>query len=212
MRSLLSLSAAAFAVSALLCLPVLPARGQLVQNGTFDTVVPSNGTGGGWTSSNIDGLGGHRTTGGNPDSFFILNDAGQLVTDPTLTQTVSSLIVGATYNVTGDFRTVHIGQNTGTTQAFGVAIDGAYLFESPGVQNTNWNSFSFNFVAPATSVALSLAAERNGTDNDFGVDNIAMTLVPGPAQGVIPEPGTCALLTSGLLPLAGAVLRRRRKA
>jgi len=32
------------------------------------------------------------------------------------------------------------------------------------------------------------------------------------AQQIVPEPGTCALLATGLLPLAGAVVRKRRKA
>jgi hypothetical protein len=36
-------------------------------------------------------------------------------------------------------------------------------------------------------------------------------LPPPPSGGVIPEPGTYALLASGLLPLAGMVARRRRR-
>ena len=111
---------------------------QSITNGTFDTFVPSNGTGGGWTTSNVDGGGGHRTTGGNPGSFFILNDAGQAGTDPTISQTITGLTPGLTYTITGDYRAVFATANTGATQAFGVFTDGTVRFQSPGVQDFNW--------------------------------------------------------------------------
>lgn len=44
------------------------------------------------------------------------------------------------------------------------------------------------------------------------IDNIAFGAATPQQTGVIPEPGTCALLATGLLPLAGGVLRRRRNA
>jgi hypothetical protein len=64
------------------------ASANLITNGDFETFVPSNGTGGGWTSSNLDGAGGWRASGGNPDEHFVLNQAGQALTDPTISQTV----------------------------------------------------------------------------------------------------------------------------
>ncbi len=66
----------------------------IVINGDFSTLVPSNGTGGGWTSANIDGNGGWRSTNGNPGGNFIINQAGQVATDPTLSQLVSGFTVG----------------------------------------------------------------------------------------------------------------------
>lgn len=42
------------------------------------------------------------------------------------------------------------------------------------------------------------------------VDNVTFTAAP--AVGAIPEPGTFALAATGLLPLAGAVMRKRRRA
>jgi len=45
-------------------------------------------------------------------------------------------------------------------------------------------------------------------NNFTTLDNIALRPA---AAGVIPEPGTLALAATGLLPLAGAVLRKRRR-
>ena len=190
---------ATFAVAAFL---VASAAQAAVINGTFDTSVPSNGTGGGWTSSNIDSQGGWRSTGGNPSTgpFFILNDAGG-GTDPTILQLLTGLTPGATYHASGDFRVVHNAQATGLVQAFGVAIDGLFLYESPGLTDTNFHPFGFDFTAPGDGDAeLLLAAERNGTDVDFGIDNIAVALVSAPPVngGVVPEPGVLALLGAAL--------------
>jgi hypothetical protein len=185
-----------------------------VVNGTFDAAVPSNGTGGGWTTINIDGAGGWRSDlgGGNPSPFFVLNDAGQSGTDPTISQALTGLIAGGTYNVSGEFRTVHIGQNTGATQAFGVFLDSLTVFESPGITDTIFHSFSANFTATSSSMTLALAGERNGTDNDFGVDNIAVSLVRAPIVtppgGAAPEPGTLLLIVGALLGFAGWQRRR----
>lgn len=196
-----------FAAIAAALLTPMTAQAQSITNGTFDTVVPNNGTGGGWTAANNDGAGGHRTTGGNPGGFFILNDNGSAGSDPTLSQLVTGFSVGATYNISGNFRTQIIGQTTGAVQAFGVAINGVFVFESPGLPNdTVWRNFSANFVATSSSMTILLAGERNGTDNDFAVDNIALTTVAA-ANG--PEPGSLLLVGVGLI--GGIVLRRRIK-
>ena len=65
-----------FALSAFAS-PDLSAQPNLVENGTFDTYVPSNNSGGGWISSTIDFNGGWKDTGGNPGAFFALNDSPQ---------------------------------------------------------------------------------------------------------------------------------------
>ena len=202
---------AAFAVTAGFL--VASAAQAAVINGNFDTVVPSNGTGGGWTSSTIDGSGGWKSTGGNPPTgpFFVLNDSGQ-ATDPTIQQLLTGLTGGATYQVTGDFREVLNSQSTTVTQAFGVAIDGVFEFEAAGIGSVSWRSFSFDFTAAANSATLSLAGERNGTDVDFGVDNIAIALAsPPPVNGVVPEPGTAALLGLAVVALIRGRLRSGKR-
>src|SRR5437016_14648689 len=75
----------------------------LLINGDFELSVPNNGSGNGWTAFNNDGAGGWRSTGGNPNGTFILNDNGNTTTNPTIEQTLSGLTVGAFYRVSGDF-------------------------------------------------------------------------------------------------------------
>jgi hypothetical protein len=191
---------------AVLVLP-MSAQADLVVNGTFDVFVPINGTGGGWTNINTDGGGGFRGTGGNPGGFYILNDSGSPATDPTFSQTISGLTPGAAYNLTGDYSEIYALGSTDAVQAFGASIDGVFVFESPGLTDRLFHSFNVNFVAPAGSVTLALAAERNGTDSDFAVDNISLNAVSAPAT---PEPGAYALVLAG--GLSGTVLLRRRKA
>ncbi len=75
-----------------------------------------------------------------------------------------------------------------------INTDGVFVFESPGLTDRLFHSFNVNFVAPAGSVTLALAAERNGTDSDFAVDNISLNAVSAPAT---PEPGAYALVLAG---------------
>lgn len=180
------------------------AHAQVIVNGTFDTFVPSNATGGGWTTVSIDGAGGHRTTGGNPAARFILNDNGG-ADDPTIAQTIGSLTPGTTYTITGEYQLVFQG-GSASVLSFGASIDGVFLFETASPGDSNWHPFSFNFTAGAASATLLMAAERNGTDMGYAVDNIGIAIVQSSAA---PEPGTLALL--GMASAAGFLLRRRKR-
>jgi hypothetical protein len=174
----------------------------VVVNGNFDTFVPSNGTGGGWTSINIDAVGGYRGTSGNPGGTFILNEAGQVATDPTISQLVSGFTVGQTYTLTGD---VALSSGlSGGVAGFGVDVGGVNVLElnAPAV----FTSFSYTFAANATDIQIRFRGEINGTDNAYRIDNIAITQA-GPSA--VPEPTTMILLGTGLA--AGVAAKGRRR-
>ncbi len=149
-------------------------------NGDFSLEVPRSGTANGWTAQNNDSAGGWRSTGGNPDGYYRINWFGN-DTDPMLSQTITGLTPGAIYEVTGDYSEGIIPKNTGSTNAFGVAIDGTFLFEVPGFGVREWKQFSVTFTAIDTDAVLKLQTERNGTDVDYYVDNIDISVIPEPA-------------------------------
>ena len=191
-----ALSGLCLAIAALTC----PAAGAVaIVNGTFDLSVPSNGTGGGWTSSYIDHAGGWRSTGGNPDGYFILNDNGREPADPTIEQVVTGFAPGRVYRIEGDYRVVHINQNR---QDFGVLVDGTPILElyPPSPDASSWSPFSGDFAATSASHTIAFAAERFN-DTDFGVDNLTITEVP--------EPVTLTVIVVGVGIMA--VKRRRRR-
>jgi hypothetical protein len=188
-------------------LGLLPGRASanLIVNGDFNTVVPRNSTGGGWSSFNIDLAGGHRTTGGLPDAMFIINNGGAFGTDPRIQQLVSGLTAGATYTLTGNYANVYNCCGSRGANTFAVDIDGVNLdmLDYPGVNV--WGSFSYNIIAPDTDLLIAFRSEINGDDTEYKIDNIS--LVESQAAP-IPEPATMFLVLSG----GAALLRSRRKA
>ena len=168
--------------------------------------MPINAKGGGWTTSNGDTNGGWRSDAGLPSNGFVLNASGAIGTDPTISQCVSGLIPGATYNVTGNFRAYYSFANSAGTQVFGVAVNHVFIFESPGIPEKTWHSFIGSFVATDSTALLQLSGERNGWDLDFAIDNIAMNLASAPTG--TPEPGALAFAFTGAL--TGAAMLRRR--
>ncbi len=158
-----------------------------ITNGTFDNTCAS------WTPT-----AGFCHITGNPDNSWVLNESASPVSDPAISQTVSGLIVGNTYTLSGDYRNFFACCATfPVANAFGVEIDGVLreFTISPGGPSAPWQTFSFNFTYTGTSSLLRLSAERNSTDADVAVDNIAIAdFVAGGTNGAeVPEPGTAAM-------------------
>lgn len=174
----------------ILLLPTLiglafPAAALPISNGDFSTFVPSNGSGGGWSSEIIDANGGWRsTTSENSfENFFILNNNGGGA-DPALTQTLLGLSVGEFYTVTGEFESFRPNDGDPSALSFGVEIVGVALQEfmrPPALLG----AFELTFQAVSTSHVLRLTAERNGDDSAYAVDNIAVSAVPEASTGLL---------------------------
>lgn len=175
------------------------AGADLIINGDFESSVPRNGSGNGWTSASVNGLGGWRSTGGvDNSSWFILNDNGSF-DDPVISQEVTVATTGV-YMLSGQFRSAIVNSSPASdTDSFEVLVDGTVVFQSgPTPLDGSFNAFSVLLnLTGGEEVTISFAAEANGSDNDFGIDNISLVLVPTPT-------GACVLI-------AGAALAARRR-
>jgi hypothetical protein len=158
-------------VFALLLTPGLAtAQGNLVLNGGFDADAS------GWTTASEFGFG-YVSTKGDPGGYFFLYTNSSAFT-PTISQTVSGLILGSSYTVSGNYEYI---AGSSASPSFGVALDGVYLFKTAAPTDSEWHSFSFGYAAKSTSAVLSLHSQLNGTGVSYGIDNIAMYAVPEPA-------------------------------
>lgn len=181
--------------------------GPVIVNGSFDAVVPTNGTGGGWTADGNDGNGGHRASPGNGvgfSNYFIINAAGQVATNPSLVQVVSGFEIGHRYRIAGDYENAYNAFGNPAALSFGAEIvELGLLSEFSQPAGDAAGSFAIEFVANATTLTLRLTSERNGDDSSFAVDNIAISDI----TQRVPEPPALALLALALVGLSAA--RRR---
>jgi hypothetical protein len=167
----------------------------LIENCDFEIEVPSNGTGGGWTSSNIGPYTGQSDGWVSANclegSCFSLNSSPSSL-DPTIAQTVTGLTAGATYNLTGDYAVYNFGYTCGSSSLgpFAIDIDGVNLekLSNPGCSTSaiTWGSFETSFVAQNTDVTISFRAEIDGYDTDYAIDNIALIELQTPDIIVTP--------------------------
>ncbi|HKI91579.1 MAG TPA: hypothetical protein VJ986_04710, partial [Gaiellaceae bacterium] len=157
----------------------------LITNGDFSQAVPRNGSGGGWSSSNIDNAGGWQNGG-----TFILNSNGSASTDPTIEQTLSGLTPGATYLVEGNVQNVYPQYGDASTPSFGVYVNGSPIYTATKAQLPagSWHDtcagssasathtfcVTFSLDAGTTTATLALKGEQNGADASYAIDNISV--------------------------------------
>lgn len=153
------------------------ADANLIVNGGFSTFVPTAGTGGGWTATGVLAGWGWFPAGGHPGAYYVLNNNGASGTDPELSQTLTGLVIGERYRVSGDY--THYAHNDSPANAvsFAVEIDSTTIFTAPTTPGTiatggTWQSFGADFIATAASMTLHLRGEVDPTDNDVALDNI----------------------------------------
>ena len=176
-----------------------------VVNGNFETACNGQLAPGWTTSSGVDGSGGCRATGGNPNGNFILNAGGDPATDPTISQDIGPLILTHLYQLTGDFACGNVCNPPQTTNNFAVDINGTtFGYMTPTALGV-WRSFTIQFTYSGASTILNLRGETNGTDYDPRVDNIVLTDITG--QGV-PEPSAWMLVAAGIAAISFAKSRK----
>lgn len=129
-----------------------------------------------------------------------------------LVQTTFGNVSGSVQNYS-DTNPIGPGSNPRLTGAD--VANPAGLFDSYGIYYFSRGAGNPNltFLATGATETLTFAGSNlQGVSDEFwAIDNVTVTGA-APTAGVIPEPGTVALLASGLLPIAGTVLRCRRRA
>jgi hypothetical protein len=85
------------------------------------------------------------------------------------------LNAGECYVLSGDYVSVLHNLAPPNTDSFAIDIDGNEVFRAKPTALGTWKSFIVPFKAASTGMAsVRFRAEINGTDNDFGIDNICI--------------------------------------
>ena len=156
---------------------VLLGQGNLIFNGDFEAGSQ------GWTLIR----GAKLVGGGNPGRCIFLGSTNASpATEPTASQSITSLTPMAIYLVSGDYEAAKDrGGASPTNASFGVAFNGNYVFETAATPNGPWQHFSFLYSPAASSELLSLSSQLNGTGVEYFIDNLSMQIIPEPSAMVL---------------------------
>lgn len=172
--------------AAILCTPSLVAAQSIVTNGNFEDSQDTCSLAG-WQASALAVLGSHIPDG---SSCYISSVA--MISYPATVQQTLSTQPGQQYRIS------FWGGGAGSANYIHVLFDGAFVF---GQQMGSMQGYSVDVAAThsATPLTFRLANESN-TEYLAKVDVSTLTT---------PEPGTAALLGTGLLALVPVIRRRR---
>ncbi len=202
------------------------AHANLITNGSFETPVVSAyasfSTGGsfaGWSVVGAQGSVAIVSGAYTQDGFSFVSQAGAQWLDltgissnkATGVQQVVATIPGATYDLSFYVGNVYDPTNSadyglfGTTSTVNLLINGSPVLAATNTQGAGsttqiWQLFTTSFTDTGASTTLAFIKGDPSTDNNNGLDNIALTAVPIPAA--------VWLLGSGLLGLVGVARRR----
>lgn len=137
----------------------------------------------------------------------------------SIAQVLHGLTIGSTYQVSFDWAGAQMQSSSGaTTESLAVSL-GSQTHDLTALSNTSegftgWQTASPDFVASSTYETLRFLA----VGSPFGLKpfslltNVSVTEVPAKVSAQAPEPGSLALLGSGLIGLGLVLSSRRRKA
>jgi hypothetical protein len=154
-------------------------------------------------------------TSANGGNFVAADGAYGIV---PIQQTINGLTIGQTYKLSFEWAAAQQQRFSGaTTEKWTVSIDGN-TFQTATYQNANhasskWMQEAFTFTAKASDTVLSFLAA--GTPEGFPpfslLDGVSLTAVERQAAAEVPEPGSWAIMMSGMA-LLWLALRRRKGA
>ena len=202
----------------------------LVSNGSFET-----GSFGPWVPTNTSGTAPVVITYGNTNGYptgafgeailpntvasaspdavgrYVAYFSSDTANPDSITQTITGLVAGRTYNLGFDYYAPQNGINNPFDATLSLLINGSTVSsvtaggnQQPATPGQTWFNFSSTFT-PVTSGPATLSFNFRGlgtTAADFAIDRVFVT-------AAVPEPATWSMLILGF-GLVGGAMRRRR--